>query len=221
MYIDQVTLLTSKLHEMKTFYTSIVECELLEDEIEHFVVKIGSTNLTFKTTNLYDEPSYHFAINVPDNKFREVKDWVSSRVPLISEDGSDEVFFESWNADSIYCEDPSGNIVEFIARHHLKNGVTHSFSAKDFICISEVGIVADEVVPLVQKLNTMMIPKWKEGSDSFVPLGDEHGLLIVVKKDREWYFSNHKKAKFYPVEVSIKDIGILRFAKGDVIQSDQ
>lgn len=220
MIIENVTLLTSHLQDLKLFYTNTLECTLLEDDSEHFAVKIGSTNLIFKLTNQYEEPFYHLAINIPENKFREVKEWVSTKVPLIKEDGADEVFFDSWNADSIYCEDPSGNIVEFIARHNLGNSTTHSFSAKDFICISEVGIVADEVTPLARKLNEMGISHWREGSEGFAPLGDEHGLLIVVKKDREWYFSNHKKARLFPVEISIKDIGTIRFVEGDVMLRD-
>ncbi len=44
-----------------------------------------------------------------------------------------------------------GIIVELIARH-LKNKKESSFSANDFLNISEIGIVANKVLPLVRQL---------------------------------------------------------------------
>lgn len=212
MQFEHVTLWTGKLEETKDFYTQRLDLTLLEDRVDCFTVQIGSTHLTFNSTDEAKEdysPFYHYAINIPENKFQEVKSWALSRLTLITEDGDDEIFFESWNANSIYFEDPSGNIVEFIARHHLNNGITHSFSAADLICISEIGIVTDEVIPYVRSMNERGISCWRDESETFTALGDENGLFIVVKTNREWYFSNQKKAHIYPVEVSIQGIGHL------------
>ncbi|UWS64423.1 hypothetical protein N2384_05495 [Bacillus paralicheniformis] len=49
------------------------------------------------------------------------------------------------------------------------------------------------------------------------PVGDEHGLFIVVKTGREWYFSNQKQAECYPVKVFVSGIGWITFADASKI----
>jgi hypothetical protein len=48
------------------------------------------------------------------------------------------------------------------------------------------------------------LPLWKGNGTSFQPVGDEHGLFILVKSEREWFPTNDK-AKIFPVMVKIKD----------------
>ena len=40
----------------------------------------------------------------------------------------DIVDYSHWNAHSIFFLDPGGNVVEYIARHDLKNGAPGAFS---------------------------------------------------------------------------------------------
>lgn len=209
MIFDQVTFLTDKLHLLKRFYIDILELELLEEASQQFTIRIGWTNVTFRSAGEGEAPYYHFAINIPENKFMEAKAWAIKRVVLTHEQGDDEVFFTSWNAHSIYFDDPAGNIVELIARHNLKNGIEESFTSRNFLCISEIGVVREEVIPYVRELNEMGLPNWKEDSEGLTPVGDEHGLFIVVKKDRPWFFSNQRAARPFPLEVTVRGIGTL------------
>ncbi|WP_183163935.1 VOC family protein [Alteribacter keqinensis] len=206
MRFKDITLFTHKLTEMKDFYKKVLELHINSEDKSHFSVQIGSTNLVFKQSEPGSEPVYHFAVNIPENKRKEAKSWIASKVELNTENDSDEVFFESWNAHAIYFEDPSGNILEFIARHNLNNAVEHRFSSGDFTCISELGIVVDDVIPFVRKLNDLGLPNWKEDNEGLTPVGDEHGLFITVKEGRRWFFTK-KAAEFYPCEGTIEGMG--------------
>lgn len=126
------------------------------------------------------QPSTFQRINLQKRKKR-----VSSQISLIEEDHEDAVFFDFWNSHSFYFENPSGNIVEFIARHNIKNQKDYSFSMKDLIGVSEIGIVSKNVPNAVKKLNELGIPNFGESSENFAPIGDEHGLFIIVHKGRE------------------------------------
>ncbi|ETI68740.1 VOC family protein [Neobacillus vireti] len=218
MNITELILLTNKINEMRDFYKNILELQILRDDSNIFTVQLGSTAVTFRETQSDSNPFYHFAINIPENKMEDAKSWIKSKVALNTEEDSDEVFFKSWNAHAIYFEDPSENIIEFIARHNLRNGVEHNFSSDDLVNISEVGLVVDEVIPFVRKLNEIGIPNWRDDSEGLTPVGDENGLFITVKNGRRWFFSN-KDAKFYPFEVSIEGIGKVSFhnKKGEVL----
>ncbi len=214
----EITLLTNKINEMKDFYKNILELQILSHDSNTFTVQLGSTAVTFQDLQSDSNPFYHFAINIPENKMEEAKSWIKSKVALNTEEDSAEVFFNSWNAHAIYFEDPSENIIEFIARHNLKNGIEHNFSSDDLLNISEIGIVVDEVIPFVRNLNKIGIPNWRDDSEGLTPVGDENGLFITVKNGRRWFFSN-KDAMFYPFDVSIERLGKFSFYKknGEVL----
>ncbi|MEK4662108.1 hypothetical protein MHH93_09440 [Priestia sp. FSL H7-0729] len=69
--------------------------------------------------------------------------------------------------------------------------------------------MSDDVLSTVNELQQIGLTRWDEVSETFAPVGDVHGLFIVVKKDRTWFFSK-QKAQIYPLEISIRDVGKLR-----------
>lgn len=216
MKFKEISLLTNRINEMKNFYRDILGLRIITQSSDYFTVKVGFTSVTFKQSPVDSEPFYHFAINIPENKMAEAKFWIQTKVELTKEENLDEVFFKSWNAHAIYFEDPSGNIIELIARHNLKNGVEHIFSSEDILNISEIGVVTDEVIPMVRKLNELGIPNWKEDSEGLTPVGDEMGLFIIVKSNRRWYFSE-QAAKFHPFSIEIEGMDKLTFSKKNSI----
>lgn len=215
MKFTEMTLWSGLLQETEAFYTETLGFALIEQGLEHFTIQAGATLITFRLAQENESPFYHFALNVPENKFAEAKQWLAARVPLLREQGEDEAFFASWNAHAVYFKDPSGNIVEWIARHNLPSGISHDFSIDDMMGVSEIGIVASEVIPFVHRLNAAGIPNWREDDPGLTPVGDEYGLLIVVRDKREWYFSNRIPARFYPVELTAAGIGRLKFRAQD------
>ncbi|MGW8440007.1 VOC family protein [Paenibacillus sp. S33] len=185
---------------MKGFYSKLDYLIADDKDDNEFTVYMGYTQVVFKKADdrflaQYGKPYYHIAINIPENTFAEVKKKISSQISLIKEDNEDEVFFDFWNSHSFYFEDPSGNIVEFIARHNMKNQTDYPFSMKDLIGVGEVGTVSKNVPNAVKKLNELGIPNFGESSENFAPIGDEHGLFIVVHKGREWFFFKRKRGR--------------------------
>ncbi|OBZ14289.1 ring-cleaving dioxygenase [Bacillus sp. FJAT-27264] len=210
MIIKEVTLWTGNLEKTRSYYRDKMELEISAEAPGQFAVKIGTTKVTFHAVDTPEKPYYHLAFNIPAQQFAEAKAWAKSRLALNEVKGEDEVFFESWNAHAFYFEDPSGNLLEFIARHNLDHPAEVPFSASALLGVSEVGIVTDEVLPLVRQLNDWGIPGWGEGNEGFTPVGDETGLGIVVKRGRQWFFSN-LIAEFYPLEIQVEGIGRISF----------
>ncbi|MDU4695923.1 MAG: VOC family protein [Paenibacillus sp.] len=215
MKFTEMTLRSGQLQETEVFYTETLGFALVEQGLEHFTIQAGATLITFRMAKEHESPFYHFALNVPENKFAEAKRWLAARVPLIREQEEDEVFFTSWNAHAVYFKDPSGNIVEWIARHNLPSGINHDFTIDDIMGVSEIGIIASEVIPFVHRLNEAGLANWKADDPGLTPVGDEYGLLIVVRDHREWYFSNQTPARFYPVELTAAGMGRLSFPAQD------
>lgn len=202
MIFEELKLQTASLEELKIFYAEILELDMSDSSAEHFTVRIGWTSLTFVRA-IGGSPFYHYAVNIPENLMPEAKAWLQRRVVLNTVDGEDEVFFTSWNAHSVYFEDPAGNIIEFIARHNLSNAANGPFTSDMLECVSEIGIVRDQVIPFVRELNAKDLPNWKEDSEGLTPVGDEQGLFIVVRDQRPWFFSK-QLASPYPVAVKVR-----------------
>jgi hypothetical protein len=97
------------------------------------------------------------------------------------------VDFSHWNAHSIFFTDPAGNLVEYIARHALTNAAEGAFTVNDILYASEIAFIVNDVQAsgkeMMQALN---ITEYQAGSGGFWPIGDEHGLLLIIRKGREW-----------------------------------
>jgi catechol-2,3-dioxygenase len=203
MEIIRLELQTHLLSEMKSFYVDQLSLPLREETDTTFAVRAGNTTLKFSAVSDGTHPFYHFAFNIPENKIGEAREWLLRRTELLQDDGDDVIHFVHWNAHSVYFQDPSGNIVELIARHNLNNRSDCPFDQHDLLCISEIGLPLDDVLSTVENLQlTAGIHPWREPSHSFAPLGDEHGLFILVSKGRIWYMSD-KPAQAFPLSVTI------------------
>jgi len=216
-FID-VRLKTAELENLKRFYEEKLGIRVVDSGEKFFTLQIGESRLTFEEL-VEGRPFYHYAFNIPENRFQEAKEWLEDKVMLNQEEGKDEVDFVSWNAHSLYFEDPTGNIVEFIARHNLNNGSDQPFSASSLLCVSEIGIVEEDVLPLVDELIDQGFAKYQEGSEEFVPVGDEHGLLIVVKVNRRWFFGK-QDAKIFPVTLHVEGHGMMVFGADQLFEGD-
>src|SRR5919198_2082548 len=121
MNITRLELLTVNLQAQKDFYAKILELpvRLTSSSLE---VNAGTTYLVFLQAPADFDGAYHFAFNLPENQFPTAKAWISGRIPLLQDEhGKDEFESESWNSHSVYFKDAAGNVLEFIARHGLKN----------------------------------------------------------------------------------------------------
>jgi catechol 2,3-dioxygenase-like lactoylglutathione lyase family enzyme len=203
MFFHHVQLLTSDLTKQLEFYQDVLDLPVLEKSTNAITLQIGASRLEFVRDAR--DVFYHFAFNIPSRQFVEAKTWLSERVALIKDSsGNDEFHSQNWNADMFYFDDASGNVVEFIARHDLPSKVVRPFSATSLECVSELGVVTDNVPRTVKQLQALTGASLYCAvmDEMFVPVGDEKGLFIVVKKERVW-FPETKAAKAAPFKVVI------------------
>ena len=126
---------------------------------------------------------HHFAFHVAD-----LDPW-KERL-----DTTEEHDFSSWgSARAVYFRDPDENVGEFIARP----------SSHAELTLAEVGLPVDDVPAAVAMLQGELgLEPYRGAGDDFAPVGDEDGLLIVVRVGRKW-FPVGVPAGDSPIEVTI------------------
>src|SRR5262245_58107489 len=186
--ILRLRLQTAKLADLRRFYTQVLEFPIIDESKDLITFRAGATEITFTAADRGD-PFYHVAFNIPENKLAASKKWLAPRTEILKRpDGTDEYHFTSWNAHAIYFLDPAGNILEFIARHNLRNASDGDFSARDILHASEIALVVDDVNAAVKSAHDQLGLDVFAGSrsDQFAAVGDDHRLLIIAKRNRPW-----------------------------------
>ena len=172
--------------------------------------------MTFKESHL--PAAYHFAFNIPGNHMAEAKKWLQIRVELNHEDGNDEVYYKSFDADAIYFDDPAGNVVEFIGRRTRNS--PGNFTINSLMDISEMSITTPYVSEVALKLQGVGLTSRNNNPiepDSLNFLGQDDTYIILVPPNRRWYFSN-KVSETYPLEIElVNDRSILIDKTGIII----
>jgi catechol-2,3-dioxygenase len=206
MRIRELKLLTSRLAEQKEFYTRTLGLPMVDEQNDLVAVQVGETKLVFAEAQEGSEPYYHFAFNITENKLLQAKAWIAERSIDLSRDDPDNWYSKSWNSNAIYFYDPAGNIVEFIARHGLANAQEGSFTERDILYVSEIGLVPDNVATVVTILQEKIGVEVYKGSvsEEFAALGDEYGLFILSRRGRIWLASD-KRSQAHPIDVRIED----------------
>ncbi|MCT4784792.1 glyoxalase [Exiguobacterium aestuarii] len=195
MKITETRLYTNRLNEMKRFYTERLGLSVIEEDSTSFRINLGEDALVFQEATTNQERQYHFAINIPANRFKEAKEWIKSRVSLLSEDGEDEIYFEGIDASSLYFYDADENVVELIARHSI-NVVsdTDVFSTDDFLGIGEMSLTAINPLHVAQELANIEIHR-RDGNPiderhlNFLGAPNSDAYILLVPEGRVWLFS--------------------------------
>lgn len=187
-------LTAAPLEQMKQFYGGLLGLEAVKGGRDRLTITAGLTRLTFvRAAAEVGRPFYHFAFNIPENKIGDALTWQMARSPLIpvpeslrdSKYPDQVVNYSHWNAHSIFFFDPAQNVVEYIARHDLRNGRKGPFESRDILYASEIAFIVDDVPAIASQLiESARIGLYRKGSDVFTALGDENGLLLVVKRGR-------------------------------------
>lgn len=198
-----VVFYTNKLKQLQRFYGNILELPITASSDEQFTVKVGTSEISFRQS---DQPSfYHFAINIPGNQFSLMKYWLKDRLTLNRESGIDEVYFPSFDADSVYFEDPAGNLIECIGRR--KRDLFGHVTTASFLNVSEVGIATPFVSDVGDALQDFGIPL-RHGTEvnpkTLNFLGKDDAFVVLVPTNRKWYFSK-RNAETHPLEITLTD----------------
>ncbi|MGI3785952.1 MAG: VOC family protein [Janthinobacterium lividum] len=147
--------------------------------------------------------SHHLAMTIPRGTFPAARSWLEDRAQLLSRDGMVE--FEGpagWNSRSLYFDGPEGAVLELIERRDLPPGRSSTFSTKELLCVSEVGIAVPDVVDAVDLLQRHAgIEAYGEVGHDFAAVGDVDGLLILVRPGRAWLPTADRCAAVSPTVV--------------------
>ncbi|MEC0256971.1 VOC family protein [Paenibacillus lautus] len=217
MRIIELELRTARLAEMKVFYSERLGFALADITEHSITIIVGGTRLTF----VHEEegrilPSYHLAMNIPKNQIREAKSWLLDKgcqvlsAASISYAGiqanEDIAYFEGTDAHAFYFEDPSENLVEFIARHRMDNASTEPFDHESILNVSEIGLpLHGSVSETIQRLNSRFdVTRYIGDGKTFQMLGDEYGMFILGDMAIGWYPSM-KIPEVHPIRMTILD----------------
>ncbi|WP_214795072.1 MULTISPECIES: glyoxalase [unclassified Exiguobacterium] len=195
MRITETMLYTNRLGEMKRFYTNQLGLSVIEEDSTSFRINLGEDALVFQEATTNQERQYHFAINIPANRFKEAKKWIKSRVSLLREDGEDEIYFEGIDASSLYFYDADENVVELIARHSINvESDADVFSTDDFLGIGEMSLTAINPLHVAQELANIEIHR-RDGNPiderhlNFLGAPNSDTYILLVPQGRVWLFS--------------------------------
>jgi catechol-2,3-dioxygenase len=200
MQIVKLALLTPNLARQKTFYTAVLGWSLVHESAQRFTVQAGQTRLTFDATTR-DDVVYHFACTIPRHQFGSAKRWLADRVSLLTDGDADEFRSSYWPGYQSYFRDAANNILEFIAPDDLPIEADGAFGPQQVLGISEIGMAVDDVRAQVAALEAQMGASRYQGSETFYPVGDLAGRVIVVKSGRPW-FPTTTAAVIAPFEVT-------------------
>ncbi|RKR05823.1 catechol-2,3-dioxygenase [Flavobacterium sp. 90] len=190
MKLQHIQILTNNIQQTAKFYNDILELPIIEKTSKSVTIKAGNSILKFVENPDFNS-MYHFAFNIPENKLEEAIAWCNDKIDLvIIEDKRIIANFETWNANAVYFYDNNGNLLEFIARHDLDNSQIKQFSSKSILNISEIGLANEDPIELgtqlIEDYNLSFFAK-NFNSEAFAAIGDDEGLLIIVKPNRNWY----------------------------------
>lgn len=206
MRITGVHLTTADLDGAARFYSTVLGLPVTASP-GNVEVHLGPSTVTL-VAGPTGPGVHHLALDVPQNRFRDAKRWIADRVALIALNGEDEFPGPgTWNSHSVYFFGPDGSVLELIARHSLPNDTDHEFSAADLLDVCEVGIAVPDVPAAVQQLcGTFGLAPFGSGSDSFAPVGDHDGLLIVVAGGRVWLPTDGIVSRGGPTTVTLAGV---------------
>ena len=204
MKILEVEISSVDLPAQRDFYADILELPVRLDSAI-LEVKAGRTVLRFTQAPSEFMGAYHFAFNIPENQYQAAKQWITSRISILRDKTGQEDFESTnWASTSLYFLDAAGNVLEFIARHNLQNATAGDFNSSQILNVSEIGLPSEDVIALANQLVTQLgLSVFKqEPNETFTPVGDDNGLLILPVKDRIWMPDSGIPAKLLPVKVS-------------------
>lgn len=208
MKFRKLKLYTNKLELEKSFYSEILGFQIIDESPDFFSLKIGWSELTFEKSEIAHK--YHYCFLIPSNKLNEALEWLEKRTVVIDiEDGRKIQNFESWNADSIYFYDASGNVTEFIVRYDLNNSIEEEFDVSAILGINEIGIATKDIQQLNKQLQSELGTEFWEGDlERFGTNGSQEGIFVMPNYNlKDLWFPTTLKTSPEPFDALIENKG--------------
>lgn len=192
MKIARLTLQTSKLKDMLSFYHELLQMPLLESSDHSFAVAVGNTILAFE--QMEEKPFYHFALGMAEAAFDHFADVIKDQVTvLVGKAGEAVTRSYTWKGKQLYFEDPDRNIVEILS--------FPSEEAAPWLSVQEIGMPVPDIAHFARGL-TPVETEFSPESDSFCFYGDQEGVFVLVKERRPWYPTD-RAATVHPIRVEV------------------
>ncbi|ABS04159.1 Glyoxalase/bleomycin resistance protein/dioxygenase [Kineococcus radiotolerans SRS30216 = ATCC BAA-149] len=172
-------------------------------------VQLGATTLVLVRDPHADPLMQHLAITVPGDAGRRAHDWLRERVRVLAHAGSTLLEASAgWQAQSVYFRAPDGTVLELIARRRLAGDLGDTaFGPQALLAVSEVGLAVPDVAVAAARLERAFGLRAFGGppSSSFGAVGDDEGLLVLVRTGRTWFPTRDAVAG--PEEVHVRISG--------------
>lgn len=200
--ILRLRLKATRLDEMRTFYADTLGFAV-EREPGALTVETGETRIRFEEAEPGTAPYYHVAWAIPENKIEESKDWLTRRTPILKRPDGLEIFhFRNVNRHAFFFADPAGNILEFIARHDLRDGVDVPFAREHVFYVNHAGLVVDDMDEAIGQIRRDLgLELTADPVPNFATLGDGHRHVTLVTRNRLWLPDMVKAADVHEAEV--------------------
>lgn len=200
--ILRLDLKADRLDEMRTFYADTLGFPV-ERAPGALIVETGETLIRFEEAEPGTAPYYHVAWAIPENKIEESKDWLTRRTPILTGPDGLEIFhFRYVNRHGFFFADPAGNILEFIARHDLKDGVSSPFRREHIFYVNHAGLVVDDMDEAIGQIRRDLgIELTQDPAPNFATLGDGHRHVTLVTRNRLWLPDRVKAADVHEAEI--------------------
>ena len=179
MKIRELQLFTNELEKTKSFYTTILAFDLIEETENQFSLQVGRTRLTFIKSN--EEHIYHFSFLVCKNQFEKAFDWIQNKTKILNTDADQYIAkFENWNAQSFYFYDGARNLAEMITHYNLAYENDAEFDQHSILGISEIGLPTTDIEATNQLLEEKTTSKfWKGDFERFGTNGSDEGKILL------------------------------------------
>jgi catechol 2,3-dioxygenase-like lactoylglutathione lyase family enzyme len=205
MEFAEVTMDAPSPGDQLAFYGDALGLPVVDDASEDAAFEAGRTRIRFRRAAPGTAPTYHFALRVPGNQFREAKSWLAGRTELLREGDRDEFDWDFWGARAVYARDPAGNVVELIAFADLPPLGAGEFGAASIVGMAELGLpVADVQAAVAQLGDAFGIGLWDRDEitpERLTPVGERGATFLIVRLGRVWYLGD--VAADHPLEVTL------------------
>ncbi len=193
MQIRHLHLLARDLAAQRRFYADTLGFVVSADAGHAFTLQTGASQLTFIDERHAGSPHapYHFAFNIPIDLVDRAARWTAALTPLLP-DRTGQLQFrnQTFASHQLYFKDPDGNIGEFIGRERLPLSGQADFTPRaDVLAISEIGLAVPDVPTAVMGYMIDLGPSrfGPNPGEAFAAVGDDDGMLIVVRDGRPWF----------------------------------
>ncbi len=216
--IKELEIKTNNVEKSREFWEGSLHLQVIDTTLHGFTVKLGNSRLTFNLLASGDPIVNHFSILIPKNQIEKTLDWLknpngkylngpSSPVNILKDEttGAEIVSNPAQNARSIYFEDPTGNIVELVARKEFGTEVTGDFSSDQFLKIVEVAAVSKSISKCYDILKSEFnVQEFPGSTAGYKPVGGGEGDILLINFDKPWKPTESSLSVPYETTVTIR-----------------